>query len=185
MYNLHCDCWRGVGEIVNNNSHLGCPPRLCLRCPGEVLVQAPGGLLAAEVPPHPPRAPAQAGGHPRTGHQDMMITLLLTHIQTRRLSQSRARDVTAPLYWGSSGRKSRLSVQICNVVMARPGLGNPSTLQLAETEAATRRCTDHYSADISRESKPPLPGLPHILRCGPGKWIYWSMLKSLITQMKC
>ena len=69
MYNLLCGCWRGVGEIVNNDSHLGCPPRLCLRCPGEVLVQAPGGLLlAAEVTPHPARAPAQAGGHPSTGH---------------------------------------------------------------------------------------------------------------------
>ena len=40
---------------------------------------------------------------------------------------------------------SAVTVQICNVVMARPGpgLGNLSTLQLAETEAATRRCTDH------------------------------------------
>ena len=71
MYNLRCGCWRGVGEIVNNDSHLGCPPRLCLRSvAGEVLVQAPGGLLlAAEVTPHPARAPAQAGGHPTT---DMM-----------------------------------------------------------------------------------------------------------------
>ena len=63
------------------------------------------------------------------------ITLLLTHIHTGD-DRSHGHG-TWQLHWGSSGRKSRLYVQICNVVMARPGLGNLSTLQLAETEAAT------------------------------------------------